>query len=113
MRLLIVGGCRVTTTTISRAQHDYALKRIAAEGLSERITVLFKDYRDLTGQFDKAVTDYDAALVRSPRQAGSLYGRGIAKLRLGNTAGGQADIAAAKAIEADVAEVYAHYGVRE
>jgi cyclopropane-fatty-acyl-phospholipid synthase len=49
-------GCRVTTTTISREQHDYAVKRIAAEGLSERITVLFKDYRDLTGQFDKAVS---------------------------------------------------------
>src|SRR5580704_11752957 len=49
-------GCRVTTTTISRAQHDYAVKRIAAEGLSERITVLLKDYRDLTGQFDKAVS---------------------------------------------------------
>jgi cyclopropane-fatty-acyl-phospholipid synthase len=49
-------GCRVTTTTISSAQHDYAVKRIAAEGLSERIAVLFKDYRDLTGQFDKAVS---------------------------------------------------------
>jgi cyclopropane-fatty-acyl-phospholipid synthase len=49
-------GCRVTTTTISRAQHDYAVKRIAAEGLSGRITVLLEDYRDLTGQFDKAVS---------------------------------------------------------
>ena len=49
-------GCRVTTTTISRAQHDYAVKRIAAEGLSERITVLFQDYRDLTGSYDKAVS---------------------------------------------------------
>ena len=49
-------GCRVTTTTISRAQHDYAVKRIAAEGLSERITVLFEDYRDLSGQFDKLVS---------------------------------------------------------
>ena len=49
-------GCRVTTTTISRAQHDHAVKRIAAEGLSERVTVLFKDYRDLSGQFDKAVS---------------------------------------------------------
>ena len=47
-------GCRVTTTTISRAQHDYAVKKIAAEGLADRITVLLKDYRDLTGQFDKA-----------------------------------------------------------
>ena len=49
-------GCRVTTTTISRAQHDYALKKIAEQGLADRITVLFKDYRDLSGQFDKAVS---------------------------------------------------------
>ena len=53
-------GCRVTTTTISRAQHDYATKKIAEQGLSERITVLFKDYRDLNGdligKFDKAVS---------------------------------------------------------
>jgi cyclopropane-fatty-acyl-phospholipid synthase len=49
-------GCRVTTTTISRAQHEYAVKRVAAEGLAERITVLLKDYRDLSGQFDKAVS---------------------------------------------------------
>jgi cyclopropane-fatty-acyl-phospholipid synthase len=49
-------GCRVTTTTISRAQHDYALKKIAEQGLGDRITVLFKDYRDLSGQFDKAVS---------------------------------------------------------
>jgi cyclopropane-fatty-acyl-phospholipid synthase len=49
-------GCRVTTTTISRAQHDYAVKRIVAAGLSDRITVLLEDYRDLTGQFDKAVS---------------------------------------------------------
>ncbi|HSU91442.1 MAG TPA: cyclopropane-fatty-acyl-phospholipid synthase family protein [Sporolactobacillaceae bacterium] len=49
-------GCRVTTTTISRAQHDYAVKKIAGQGLGDRITVLFKDYRDLSGQFDKAVS---------------------------------------------------------
>lgn len=49
-------GCRVTTTTISRAQHDYAVKRIAAAGLSDRISVLLEDYRDLSGQFDKAVS---------------------------------------------------------
>ena len=49
-------GCRVTTTTISRAQHDYAVKKIAEQGLGDRITVLFKDYRDLSGQFDKAVS---------------------------------------------------------
>jgi cyclopropane-fatty-acyl-phospholipid synthase len=49
-------GCRVTTTTISREQHDFAKDKIAARGLSDRITLLFKDYRDLSGQFDKLVS---------------------------------------------------------
>ncbi len=49
-------GCRVTTTTISREQHDFARDKIAARGLSGRITLLFEDYRDLKGQFDKLVS---------------------------------------------------------
>ncbi len=49
-------GCRVTTTTISRQQHDYAQARIEAEGLGDRITLLQRDYRDLEGQFDKLVS---------------------------------------------------------
>jgi cyclopropane-fatty-acyl-phospholipid synthase len=49
-------GCRVTTTTISREQHDYAREKIARLGLTDRITLLFQDYRDLTGQFDKLVS---------------------------------------------------------
>ncbi len=46
-------GCRVTTTTISREQHAFAQARIAQLGLSDRITLLFEDYRDLKGRFDK------------------------------------------------------------
>jgi cyclopropane-fatty-acyl-phospholipid synthase len=49
-------NCRVTTTTISRAQYEYAQKKIAARGLSDRITVLLKDYRDLEGRYDKLVS---------------------------------------------------------
>jgi cyclopropane-fatty-acyl-phospholipid synthase len=49
-------GCRVSTTTISQQQHDLARQRVLAAGLSERITVLRKDYRDLTGQYDKLVS---------------------------------------------------------
>jgi cyclopropane-fatty-acyl-phospholipid synthase len=49
-------GCRVTTTTISRAQYDLASERIAAAGLSDRIELLLTDYRDLTGQYDKLVS---------------------------------------------------------
>jgi cyclopropane-fatty-acyl-phospholipid synthase len=49
-------GCRVTTTTISPAQRDYAVKKIAERNLSDRITVLLQDYRDLEGQYDKLVS---------------------------------------------------------
>ena len=49
-------GCRVTTTTISRAQLDLARERVHAAGLEERITLLHQDYRELEGQFDKLVS---------------------------------------------------------
>ncbi len=49
-------GCRVTTTTISRAQHDFARERIAREGLSDRVTLLYEDYRRLSGTFDRIVS---------------------------------------------------------
>ena len=49
-------GCRVTTTTISAAQHELARERITAAGLEDRITLLLEDYRTLTGKFDKLVS---------------------------------------------------------
>jgi cyclopropane-fatty-acyl-phospholipid synthase len=49
-------GCRVTTTTISDEQFHYASKRVADAGLADRVTVLDRDYRDLTGTFDKLVS---------------------------------------------------------
>ena len=49
-------GCRVTTTTISKEQHAYASEWVAEEGLSDQITVLDQDYRDLRGKFSKLVS---------------------------------------------------------
>jgi cyclopropane-fatty-acyl-phospholipid synthase len=49
-------GCRVTTTTISREQHEYALARVREHGLEDRVTVLLQDYRDLHGRYDKLVS---------------------------------------------------------
>jgi cyclopropane-fatty-acyl-phospholipid synthase len=49
-------GCRVTTTTISREQHDWAKEKIAAAGLEDRVTLLLDDYRDLRGRYDKLVS---------------------------------------------------------
>jgi len=48
--------CRVTTCTLSQQQFDYTQKRIEAQGLQERVSVLLMDYRDLRGQFDKLVS---------------------------------------------------------
>ena len=49
-------GCRVTTTTISRAQWELARERVARAGLADRVTVLLSDYRDLSGRYDKIVS---------------------------------------------------------
>ncbi len=49
-------GCRVTTTTISREQHDHASRQVADAGLADRITLLRQDYRDLSGCYDKLVS---------------------------------------------------------
>ena len=49
-------GCRVTTTTISREQHDWAAEKIQAAGLSDRVSLLLDDYRDLHGRYDKLVS---------------------------------------------------------
>jgi cyclopropane-fatty-acyl-phospholipid synthase len=49
-------GCRVTTTTISREQHDWAQQKVEAAGLQDRVTLLLDDYRDLRGRYDKLVS---------------------------------------------------------
>lgn len=49
-------GCKVTTTTISQQQYDYTKARVAELGLQDKITLLFEDYRLLTGTYDKLVS---------------------------------------------------------
>ncbi|NVK21758.1 MAG: class I SAM-dependent methyltransferase [Kangiellaceae bacterium] len=49
-------GCKVTTTTISEQQYRYAQNKVKTLGLSEQITLLKKDYRELEGKFDKLVS---------------------------------------------------------
>jgi cyclopropane-fatty-acyl-phospholipid synthase len=49
-------GCRVTTTTISRQQHELACRRVREAGLGDRVTVLLEDYRDLRGRYDRLVS---------------------------------------------------------
>ncbi|MFC6380020.1 SAM-dependent methyltransferase [Psychrobacter glacincola] len=49
-------GCQITTTTISDAQYQEAQSRVKAAGLTDKITLLKQDYRELTGQYDKLVS---------------------------------------------------------
>lgn len=49
-------GCKVTTTTLSQQQHDHARKLIDENNLGDRVTLLLRDYRELTGQYDKLVS---------------------------------------------------------
>lgn len=49
-------GCRVTTTTISKEQFKYAVEKVKEAGLEDKITILFEDYRKLTGVYDKLIS---------------------------------------------------------
>ncbi len=49
-------GCKVTTTTISKEQYDRVCRRVKAEGLQDRVSVLMTDYRKLSGTYDKLVS---------------------------------------------------------
>ncbi|MEQ1492835.1 MAG: tetratricopeptide repeat protein [Terricaulis sp.] len=97
-------------------QFDAALRacnealRIApgdANTLNSRAAVRF-----LLNDFANAALDYDASYRLQPSMTGSLYGRGVARLRLGQTELGHADISVAISRDADVAARYAAFGLR-
>jgi cyclopropane-fatty-acyl-phospholipid synthase len=49
-------GCRVTTLTISPAQHGLATERVRDAGLADRVSVELRDYRDIEGTYDAIVS---------------------------------------------------------
>ena len=91
---------------------DAALKRSAkhspqsAHILSSRGLVRLR-----LGDYDKSIADFDAALQVAPKNAWSLYGRGIDELRKNKTAEGQADIAEAEKVWPQVADEFARRGI--
>jgi tetratricopeptide (TPR) repeat protein/predicted aspartyl protease len=78
-------------------------------------TAAFLDSRGLVylrrGDYDRAITDYDRAISLHSKDPWSCYGRGIAKLRKGLTAEGQADISTAIALRPQIAEEAAKHGI--
>ena len=58
------------------------------------------------------IADYDSALRLAPRQAASLFGRGLAKQRTGRVSESQADWAAALAVDPKVEQMFSRYGLK-
>jgi len=51
-----ITGCRMTAITVSQRQFEYTRELVHMHGLSNRIAVLLKDFREVTGEFDKIVS---------------------------------------------------------
>lgn len=49
-------GCKITTTTISKEQYQFAVQRVHEQKLEDYIDVKFQDYRTLTGVYDRIVS---------------------------------------------------------
>lgn len=64
------------------------------------------------GQWELAIADYDSALRLNPKLPSALCGRGFAKLKAGDLAGGKTDVAAAKAVAQNIVKEFARYGVQ-
>jgi tetratricopeptide (TPR) repeat protein len=63
------------------------------------------------GRLDQAIADFDIAVKLDPKDAAPLYGRGLIKLKKGDSTGSK-DIEAAKMIQANIAEQFAKYGIK-
>jgi tetratricopeptide (TPR) repeat protein len=61
------------------------------------------------GRFAEAWKDFDGAVKLAPDDAKALYGRGLSKAHLGG--GGEADFAAAKRLDPDIADKFAREGL--
>lgn len=64
------------------------------------------------GMYSESISDYNAALQIEPKKVSALYGRGMAETRSGKAAAGKRDIDAAKALQSNVADEFAGYGIR-
>lgn len=89
---------------------DQALKSKPNSGdiIDSRGFVLFQ-----MGRYQEALEAYNRALANKPDLATSLFMRGYTKQKLGDVAAGDTDIAAAKAINSEVANTFRDAGILE
>jgi tetratricopeptide (TPR) repeat protein len=89
------------------ADCDAALrKNRVSEVMGNRGLVLLR-----MGRLDEAIVQYTTAIGQQPQLAPALYGRGLAELKKGDKAKGEADIAAANAIAPGLAAQYRRFGL--
>lgn len=81
-----------------------AISPDAASFLDSRGRVLLQQ-----GKPQDALASYERALEKIPNQAASLYGRGLARIALGQTTEGEADKAAALALAPDIGVDFESY----
>jgi len=91
---------------LADCQQSLAARPISAQTLDSLAFIYFRQ-----GRFDEAVKEYTAALTVDPKQTPSLFMRGVAKLRVGDSTG-QDDIAAATSADKNVAGQFAGWGVK-
>jgi len=63
------------------------------------------------GALDKSIEDYNTALWLDPRLAAALYGRAVAKRKVGDAEGAAADLASGRAINPTIAEEFSPFGI--
>jgi tetratricopeptide (TPR) repeat protein len=81
-------------------------KQVDAGVLVNRALVRFR-----LGDYDKALSDYDAALRLQPNSAWALYGRGLVKLKKNQRGEGDKDVAEAVKIAPNVVDGYKRIGL--
>jgi tetratricopeptide (TPR) repeat protein len=91
---------------LADCQQSLAVRPISAQTLDSLAFIYFRQ-----GRFDDAVKEYTAALTVDPKQTPSLFMRGVAKLRVGDTTG-EDDITAATSADKNVAGEFAGWGVK-
>jgi tetratricopeptide (TPR) repeat protein len=65
------------------------------------------------GDYDKSISDYDAALKISPKNPWSWYGRGIDKLRKQKISEGQSHIAQATSLWPKIGEEFNRHEIAQ
>ncbi len=92
------------------ADADQAIKLSPLSGATEAFDSR-GDAHFQQGDFAGAINDYDEALKLWPENPQALYGRGAAKSRKGDATGAQADMNAARKLNADIATAENKLGI--